>query len=100
MIGRRIESPFTAGGGLIGEWPEPGDFYFYPEAGWCGVSPNGHMVCLRNHNVTEHEDGTISVVPSILVSGRSASDNGIRVSDEGNRELWHGYLERGVWRTV
>jgi hypothetical protein len=25
MNGRRIESPFAADGGLIGEWPQPGD---------------------------------------------------------------------------
>jgi hypothetical protein len=87
VIGRRIESPFAADGGLIGEWPKPGDYYFYPAAGWCGVSPNGHQVGLRNHEVIEHEDRTITVSPSILVSG-------------GAPDAWHGYLERGVWREV
>jgi hypothetical protein len=87
-LGRRIESPFAAGGGLIGEWPQPGDYYLYPEAGWCGVSPNGHAVGLRNHDVAEHEDGTITVSPSILVHG------------DGVQGAWHGFLERGVWREV
>jgi hypothetical protein len=87
MIGRRIESPFAADGGLVGEWPLPGDYYLSPQAGWCGVSPDGQMVGLRNHDVTEHEDGTITVSPSILVG--SGPD----------RPTWHGYLERGVWRT-
>jgi hypothetical protein len=42
---------------------------------------------LGNHQVTEHEDGTITVSPSILITGH----HGVR---------WHGYLERGVWREV
>jgi len=38
------------------------------------------------HTVTEHEDGTITVSPSILMNF-------------GRRGVtWHGYLERGVWR--
>ncbi len=86
--GRRIQSPFTAGGGLVGEWPERGDYYFYPEDGWCGVTPDGRQVGLRAHDVTEHDDGTITVSPSILVRGGSVAGS------------WHGYLERGVWREV
>jgi hypothetical protein len=41
---------------------------------------------LSGHQVVEHEDGTITVSPSIL-TGR------------GERQ-WHGYLEHGVWRQV
>lgn len=33
-------------------------------------------------DVVEHEDGTISVTPSINVI-----------------DIWHGYLTRGVWRS-
>lgn len=50
-------------------------------------TPNGHVGDLSQHEVTAHEDGTITVSPSILVT-----------DDSG--ELWHGYLERGVWRSV
>jgi len=42
---------------------------------------------LGNHQVTEHEDGTITVSPSILSYGHDGKQ-------------WHGYLERGVWREV
>lgn len=42
---------------------------------------------LSAHTVVEYEDGTITVSPSILVTGH-----------HGKR--WHGYLERGVWREV
>lgn len=41
---------------------------------------------LGNHQVTEHDDGTITVSPSILVG------------DGAGVHQWHGFLERGVWR--
>lgn len=50
------------------------------------VTPNGHGGNLAAHDVTEHEDGTITVSPSILVSNPQQG------------ELFHGYLEGGVWR--
>ena len=54
--------------------------------GWTGACPDGSYANLSAHEVTEHEDGTITVSPSILVS-------------QGSRECWHGFLERGVWRS-
>jgi hypothetical protein len=54
---------------------------------WYCCTPNGHMGNLSAHDVIEHDDGTITVSPSILVS-------------DDQSELWHGYLERGVWREV
>jgi len=50
---------------------------------WYGTTPNGLLGCLTKHNITEHDDGTISVSPSILMTG--------------DRQ-WHGYLIRGVWK--
>ena len=38
------------------------------------------------HKFTEHEDGTITVSPSMLCS-------------YGDGTSWHGFLEKGVWRT-
>lgn len=56
---------------------------------WYAVTPNGLLCNLTNHTVNEHEDGTVSVSPSIEVVAR------------GQHTLrWHGYLERGVWRSV
>ena len=60
-----------------------------PDRVWHARPPKGHLGNLANHTVTEHEDGTITVSPSILIS---SSD------DEGAPTVWHGYLERGVWR--
>lgn len=55
---------------------------------WMGVPPGTDLLAgLSKHEVTEHEDGTITVSPSILVRDW-----------RGNQ--WHGYLERGVWREV
>ena len=52
---------------------------------WFCTTPNGMLGNLGSHQVQEHEDGTITVSPSILVSGAPS-------------ESWHGYLERGIWR--
>lgn len=58
---------------------------------WYCSAPGKHFGCLDGHTVVEHEDGTISVSPSILIS---VPDN------SGNiHELWHGYLEKGIWRS-
>lgn len=64
---------------------EPGEYGKHGNGDWYCVTPNGHMGGLKLHEVTEHEDGTITVSPSILVSSPT-------------EQLWHGYLERGVWR--
>lgn len=48
----------------------------------CGIGE------LRNHRVTEHEDGTISVAPSIRMVGH----------DNGAPSEAHGFLVRGEWR--
>lgn len=58
---------------------------------WLGCAPNGHSCNLHGHKVVEHEDCTITVSPSILIT--TSRDQG-----KTNVELFHGYLERGVWR--
>lgn len=61
-------------------------------AAWQVTCPNGRGGCLLTHKVVEHEDGTITVTPSILIHPK----------EYDGRKLpgWHGYLERGVWREV
>ncbi len=55
-----------------------------------GKDPFTHMGCLgdgvKTHKIVEHEDGTITVSPSILINSYLGP--------------WHGYLERGIWREV
>ena len=50
---------------------------------WMACTPNGLHGNLSGHTVVEHEDGTITVTPSILVTGHDAR--------------WHGVLKAGVW---
>lgn len=80
MQGRRIKRD-----GPDESTAQPGDYYLW-RGRWMAMTPNGLLGNLGNHEVVEHEDGTITVSPSILV------DNG-----EGGKS-WHGFLERGVWR--
>jgi len=51
---------------------------------WYARPFGGHTGGLKEHCVVEHEDGTITVSPSILIEGYDGQ--------------WHGYLEKGVWR--
>lgn len=62
---------------------------------WYACAPNGQSCNLHGHKVEEHEDGTITVSPSIRISrsiGKGANKTEV--------ELWHGFLERGVWRNA
>lgn len=79
---------------------------------WCVMTPNGRYGSLAKHDVVEHEDGTISVSPSILVEAipprtYSAEERARLVALtsedyaqewERGKPAWHGFLERGVWR--
>lgn len=83
MTGRRITEPPTRW--PAGECPYgPGDYWKDAAGDWRGVTPNGLSVWLKNHVIVEHEDGTITVTPSILANG-------------GKKNGWHGYLTKGVW---
>lgn len=79
MIGKRVE--------WEAQILNPGEYARLPDGTYYAATPNGHIGNLANHDVVEHDDGTITVSPSILVHA-------------GTTEVWHGYLERGVWRTV
>lgn len=51
---------------------------------WYCCAPNGLLGNLNNHTIEEHDDGTISVQPSILITTKD--------------KTWHGYLVNGVWK--
>ena len=55
---------------------------------WEARPPGHHQGDLRNHKVTEHSDGSITVSPSILITSMF----------KGKQIQYHGYLERGIWR--
>lgn len=69
-----------------------GDTYFH------ACTPNGHLCNLQRHTVIEHDDGTITVSPSIRVSGPDKTQPRGPDDRYPDIELWHGYLEGGVWR--
>lgn len=83
MIGKRRD---------LTEWswtedvaPHDYDYGKLPNGEWYGWTPVG-MAGLNKHQIVEHEDGTITVSPSILVTVPHRN------------EQWHGFLEAGVWR--
>jgi len=69
---------------------EPGDYGQDVDGNWWAKVPRPGFPTgiLSDHQVTEHENGTITVSPSILMD----------VPGKGYR--WHGYLERGEWREL
>jgi len=77
--------------GADGDWTtdrQPGEYWRNGDR-WCGITPLpfAHYVDVTTWTVTEHEDQTITVSPSIFVN-------------RGRPNAWHGFLERGVWREV
>lgn len=81
--------------GADGDWTpgrKPGEYWRNGER-WLAMTPpanhtpDGHYVDVTTWTVTEHEDGSITVSPSIFVN-------------QGRPNAWHGFLERGVWREV
>lgn len=70
---------------------EPGEYGKFEGVWYCRAPHDTDDLWLTgnlsNHQVVEHEDGTITVSPSILISHWTGAS-------------WHGYLERGVWREV
>lgn len=63
---------------------------YYKKAGlvWMFYHPDCGLGSLEDHNVTEHEDGTITVIPSILITTKH----------KGKKVTVHGYLTKGVWK--
>lgn len=90
----------------------PRGAYWKDSQGWSVCTPNGRHGSIAKHTVVEHEDGTITVSPSILVYAIDGvtytTDERARMVDshgeeqvqrwERGRPAWHGYLEVGVWR--
>lgn len=71
-----------------GELLEEGEYGKYRGVWYCNPPGTDLLGNLAGHEVVEHDDGTITVSPSILISSPRSSFQ------------WHGYLERGIWRQV
>jgi hypothetical protein len=61
-------------------WKDDGVWWIYIPRCGAGMMPK--------HTIEEHEDGTITVTPSILLTGH---DNGQQITK-------HGWLKRGQWQ--
>lgn len=95
MTGRRIDAKPTDGNQFPFPTLQPGDYGKDINGVWHCRPPWKHAGgCLAKHNTIEHEDGTITVSPSILIECWAG------FFEEGNDDkiTWHGYLEKGVWR--
>jgi hypothetical protein len=83
-VGKRVELiPQPGGFQLL----KPGEYGKWTDGTWYGCTPTDEGCNLGSHQVTEHEDGTITVFPSI----------GISKAAGGAPYVWHGFLRRGVW---
>lgn len=68
---------------------EPGEYGKSPDGWFCCPPADGYGTGgINKHTIVEHEDGTITVTPSILFYDRDGNPG------------WHGYLTRGVWEEV
>lgn len=77
---------------------EPGEYTkcdgaWFSRDPWDDESWPPRLSGLAKHDIIEHEDGTITVSPSILQHGGHREDG-------TKKEDWHGYLEHGEWRMV
>lgn len=95
-----------------GQFPErPGDyscvvidgaarwFNWPPGCPWPGTLKPYERDGEPFHEIEEHEDGTITVTPSILMRETVQTlhaPGGTIVAFAG----WHGWLERGVWKVA
>lgn len=95
LLGRRVQWPDDMLPSEIGELLAPGDYVMRPGgAFWLLRAPNGDVGLLSGaeHTVEEHEDGTISVEPSLAYRGKEW-----HLDFPGHRRGWHGWLRHGVW---
>jgi hypothetical protein len=88
MQGKRVDERPSEEGQYPFPRLQPGEYGKGRDRVWYCVPPdwdNARPGNLGAHSITEHEDGTITASPSILIS-------------DGQGYSWHGYLERGVRR--
>lgn len=71
---------------------QEGDYCLNEDGRMLVFPPAACVADISKHKIIEHKDGTISAEPSILISTTDDNDPPRPV------EVWHGYLERGMWR--
>lgn len=86
--GRRLTDGFSNQADFTWDQVKPGDYFLMAPGRWFLCAPSGEHGQATNvvWTIEEHEDGTITISPSLHFN---KSQNG-----------WHGYLQRGQWRSV
>jgi hypothetical protein len=84
--GRRLLDHFADAPDFTWEKVKPGDYFKQRDGGWFVMAPTGESgsVIAPKWTVVVHDDRTITVSPSIWFNKE--------------RNGYHGFLERGVWR--
>lgn len=78
-MAKRVDNYESRSADVVSYWKtEHGYLIYFPDVDLLGN--------LARHSITEHENGTITVTPSILVT---AAHRGVQK---------HGYLTNGEWR--
>jgi hypothetical protein len=99
--GRRIEHlDHTTEDGI-----KPGDYWKDDRGHWHVAAPvprddDGFLLSADVStwdSVTEHEDGTITVSPSIFWGAGGYPNS---PPEWAAKHIWHGFLDRGIWRSV
>lgn len=86
MKGRRLPDNFADAPDFTWDFVFPGDYFKQRDGSWYLCAPSGESGgCDNRWTVTEHEDNSITVSPSLFFN-----------TPHG----WHGFLEHGVWRQV
>lgn len=85
MVGKRIYPDVDGNCELL----NPGEYRKWKGTSWLVCVPTGiHGTIDDRWKIEEHEDGTITVSPSI------------EVSSPGQPDLyWHGFLRKGIWES-
>lgn len=79
-------------------WLPSGGYGQRTDGIWEIRPPGCHLGELTEHTVTEHDDGTITVEPSIRSEWGDRHETLWTERDDSKVHYWHGYLIRGEWR--
>jgi hypothetical protein len=74
--------------GMFEELDDKSICYWHSSGIWWLYLPGCGVGNLSNHKIEEHDDATITVSPSIKVTGHH----------EGRQTIRHGFLVRGKWQ--
>lgn len=84
QVGRRVPDEIPPWKLEAGDYNVRRDAQTGERVAWVKLPDGAGPARLKGWDLEEHEDGTISVTPSI--------------QDVGHENGWHGWLTRGIWK--